>query len=67
MFLISADQLAAHERITGALARVRTAAALRRPVHEDDLTSALGSCGCPECRSNLRHVTWLLRRLGLIA
>ena len=58
---------AAHDRITGALARVRSAAALRRPVHDGDLTAALGSCGCTECRSNLRHVAWLLRRIGVVA
>ena len=66
LYLISAAQSEAHERITRALARVRTAAAMRRPVDEHDLTAPLGSCGCPECRSNVRHVAHLLRRLGRV-
>ena len=60
------DAYKTHERIWRALGLVRDAAANGRPIVDDDVTTALGSCGCGECRAQVRPLAVELHELGLI-
>ncbi|MGV0796370.1 hypothetical protein ABQF26_05360 [Mycolicibacterium elephantis] len=59
------DQSKAHERIWRALKRVRAAAKAGQPIADADLAAALGSCGCNECRAQVRPLAAELRELGV--
>ncbi|MGV0720640.1 hypothetical protein ABQF17_17535 [Mycolicibacterium elephantis] len=60
------DQARTHERIWRALRRVRAAAEAGQPVADADLTTALGSCGCAECRAQAVPIVVELHELGLL-
>lgn len=60
------DQSKAHERIWRAMGRVRAAAKAGQPVAVADLTTALGSCGCAECRAQAVPLAAELHELGLL-
>lgn len=48
------DEYQTHERIWRALGRVRQAVARDATPAAADITTALGSCGCGECRAQVR-------------
>ncbi|KUI00928.1 hypothetical protein AU189_11475 [Mycolicibacterium acapulense] len=60
------DGQRAHERIWRALNRIRTAAAGGRPIDDTDVTTAIGSCGCDECRAQVRPLAVELHELGVL-
>lgn len=60
------DEYKVHERSCRALTRLQAAAAANHPAADTDVHDALLSCGCPECRSNVRPLARLLARLGVV-
>jgi len=60
------DEYKIHERAWRAFTRLQAADAEHRPAADSDVHDALLSCGCPECRSNVRPLARLLHRLGVV-
>jgi len=60
------DEHAQHERSWRARARIAEAAGAGRPVDDRDVTVALGSCGCPECRGAVRDLARELHAAGVL-
>jgi|GEM_PF-2728408 hypothetical protein len=60
------DEYAQHERSWRARARIAQAAAAGRPVEDRDVTVALGSCGCGECRASVRDLARELHAAGVL-
>lgn len=60
------DEYRVHERSRRAIGRLSVALTTRRPAADTDVTEALLSCGCAECRANVRPLAHLLHQLGVL-